>query len=277
MNIEVKIVIAYFKKQNKYFLAAGAIVSLILVLPLYKEWLPQQEFYMKAFYLAVPVFAGIAAGRIFSGWWAGKRLSKIETVLYQELNPEGFIRIFLPLVEQTPKETAEYVNGRVKLSYAYGILGNFEEGRKQIDRLQPEKLKLHVIAAASLVANQMVKISLWSDDRETAEKYLEELKELRDAAAGRAKSLAESLKNCIRLNEVWIDFISGKAIDDAYVEEEMNLSVNRAYRCEMQLLLGKMKLKKGDLQAAEEMLRPLARLDKELYFSREAARLLQNQ
>ena len=54
----------------------------------------------------------------------------------------------------------------------------------------------------------------------------------------------------------------------------LNLAVNRAYRTEMQLLLGKMKLEKGDLQAAEKLLEPLAELGKELYPAREAARLL---
>lgn len=274
MDVEVKIVVAYFKQQNKWFLAAGAAAALLLVFPLYKNWLPQQEFYMKAFYLAVPVFAGIAVGRVFSGWWAGKRLSRMDSVLYHELNPKGFIESFLPRVEGTPKETAEYVNGRVKLAYAYGLLGDFEESRKQMEGLHPENLHLHALAAASLMANQMVKTSLWSDDRETAENYMEILKSLRDAASERAKTLAESLKNCIRLNEVWIDFVSGKSIDDSYVEEEMNLAVNRAYRTEMQLLLGKMKLEKGDLQAAEKLLEPLAELGKELYPAREAARLL---
>lgn len=274
MDVEVKIVVAYFKQQNKWFLAAGAAAALLLVFPLYKNWLPQQEFYMKAFYLAVPVFAGIAVGRVFSGWWAGKRLSRMDSVLYYELNPKGFIESFLPRVEGTPKETAEYVNGRVKLAYAYGLLGDFEESRKQMEGLHPENLHLHALAAASLMANQMVKTSLWSDDRETAENYMEILKSLRDTASERAKTLAESLKNCIRLNEVWIDFVSGKSIDDSYVEDEMNLAVNRAYRTEMQLLLGKMKLEKGDLQAAEKLLEPLAELGKELYPAREAARLL---
>lgn len=274
MDVEVKIVVAYFRQQNKCFLAAGAIAALLLVLPLYKNWLPQQEFYMKAFYLTVPVFAGIAVGRIFSGWWAGKRLSRIESVLYNELEPERFIRIFLPLVERAPKETAEYVSGRVKLAYAYGFLGDFEESRKQMDSLQLEKLQLHALAAASLLANQMVKISLWSEDGETAEKYMEVLKNLRDTASGRAKTLAESLKNCIRLNEVWINFVKGEAFDEAYVEEEMKLAVNRAYRSEMQLLLGKMKLEKGETEAAKALLIPLTKMRKELYPAREAARLL---
>ena len=48
--------IGYFRRQNNWFMALGAGTVLLLLALFGKEWLSGQDFYMKAFYGAIPVF-----------------------------------------------------------------------------------------------------------------------------------------------------------------------------------------------------------------------------
>lgn len=255
-------------------MAWGAVGVLLALTPFYIKWLPAQEFYMKAFYVALPAFLGVVAGRVFSSWWAARKLRQMDLLLYEQEEPEEFIRVFAPLVRRAPVNTIEYVNGCVKLAYACEAMGRFEESLLWLQDVKPEQLQLHGLAARALVANQRARDYLLLGDTQQAGICLAELRELWETADGRAPALASGLKECVRLVQVWLDFLTGEDQDEAYISEEMELAKNRIYRAEMGLLLARMKMVKGDREESERLLVELTEMKDVFYTGREAARLL---
>lgn len=232
---------AYFKRENNLFMLLGAVLAVLLTVPFYRNWLPAQEFYIKAFYLALPAFGGVAVGRIFSGWWANRKIRRMEEILYEQNDPERFIREFSPLVERVPRQTIEYVSGRAKLAYAFEALGNFEESLILMEELRPEELRLHSLAACALLANQRARVYLLLEDTKKAEEQINCLREIREEAVRRAPTLAARIADCIRLAEVWLGFLKGESCETGYIEEEIQLAKNEIHKEEMKALLERMK------------------------------------
>ena len=112
------------------------------------------------------------------------------------------------------------------------------------------------------------------EDAKNPKEQLESLKELQNAAAGRVPALVSGLGDCICLAKVWLEFLQGKVCDEDYIIEEINLAKNGIHKSEMQLLLAKMELKRGETKKAEELLRKLAEYRPDLYSGREAAKIL---
>lgn len=232
--------IAYFKRQSNLFMILGAVLAVLLMMPVYRGWLPGQEFYIRAFYVALPAFVGVILGRMFAAWWSNRRMRALDGLLYEKNDPTAFIRALAPLVEQVPKETIEYVNGRLKLAYAYEAMGEYEKSLFLMEDLQPMNLRLHALAASSLLANQRARVYLLMEDVEKTEEQLLELKNLKETASGRAPALAKNLESCIRLTTVWLEFLKGESCDEAYIAEERDLAKNWIHRGEMERLLLKM-------------------------------------
>lgn len=266
--------IAYFRRQNNLFMILGAVGVLLLLTPFYRQWLLKQEFYMKAFYVALPAFLGVIAGRVCASLWANGRLRQIDEILYGKGEPETFIRVFEPLVKRAPANTIEYVNGRVKLAYAYEAMGLFDKSLEELCGVKPEGLQLHGLAAMALVANQRARTYLLMGDTGKAGACLQELKELQKTAERRALALAANLKECVRLAQVWLEFLLGEGCDEDYIAEEMELARHEIHRSEMGLLLARMRMYKGDEAAAKTLLVSLARSGDRLYAAREARRQL---
>ena len=112
------------------------------------------------------------------------------------------------------------------------------------------------------------------EDAKNAKEQLESLKELQNAAAGRVPALVSGLGDSICLAKVWLELQQGKVCDEDYIIEEINLAKNGIHKSEMQLLLAKMELKRGETKKAEELLRKLAEYRPDLYSGREAAKIL---
>lgn len=267
--------VAYFKRQNNRFMLFGAVVMLLMSAPFYKIWLPGQEFYVRAFFLALPAFAGVILGRLWASLWANRKLRQMDRLLYEKADPQAFIREFGPLVKRAPRQTIEYVNGQIKLAYAYEAMGQLEKGLELMKALKPEELRLHVLTASALMANQKARLYLLLEDLWGAEEQLENLRKLQQASLGRVPALVSSLKDCIRLTEVWLEFLQEKSCHEDYIVEEMNLAKNVIHKSEMQLLLAKMKQKQGESKKAEELLRGIMEYAPELYAGKEAVRLLE--
>ena len=267
--------VAYFKRQSNLFMLAGAVLTVLALMPFYRGWLSGQEFYMKAFYVALPAFVGVIIGRILASRWANRKLQRLDEMLYQQADTESFVRAFIPLVERAPKETAEYVNGRIKLAYAFEAEGEFEKSLELLDGLKPEELKIHSLAVSALLANQKMRDYLLMEAAGNAGLQLVSMKALQETASGRAPALATNLKECIRLAEVWLGFLEGMSCDSAYIAEEMKLAKNVIHKSEMQLLLAKMRLRQGKNEEAGELLRDLLESAPGLYAADEARRILE--
>lgn len=266
--------VAYFKRQNNLFMLAGALLGLLAAW-LARNGVIKDAGFAKPFMIALIVIIGIVAGRIFASLWASRKLKALNALLYGKAQPEEFIRRFSPIVERTPKETVEYVDGCCKLAYAYEALGEFEKGLNALKGLKPEQLKLHSLAGTALVTNQRARLYLMTEDTENVKPELTKLAGLESEAAMRAPSLAAGLKDCVKLCQTWLSFLEGGALDCDYIKEEISLAKNLIHKNEMRLLLAKAELAAQDTAAAKVLLNEIRGSGTGLYSQGQAEILLQ--
>lgn len=266
--------VAYFRKQNNLFMAAGAAIGFLFVFFNFNS-LRTRGTYAVLFLAALYIFLGVVVGRLLSSFWANRRIKKLTALLYQQGKPEEFLKQFTPIANRIPKDVVEYVDAQNKVAYAYEALGEFEKGLAIVDALKPEELKLHSLAGMSLTENQRMRFYLLMEDLERADGQLEKLRELKETAEGRAKTLAGNLKECVKLAENWLNFLKEETFDPVYIEEEIQYAGNRIHKSEMQLLLARMRRAAGEEEAARKLLNEAAESGEGLYAGTEAGRLLE--
>ncbi len=264
--------IAYFKLQNNLCMLAGAVIGFVLAVLNYDS-ISQRGGYAAVFFIALFVMIGIIIGRVVSSRLANRRVRKLTSLLYQEGKPQEFLDKFKPIADKIPNNVVEYVDARVKMAYAYEGLGEFEKGLQIVEALEPEKLKLHMLAGTSLTENQKMRLYLLTEDLEQSEHQLERLKELQQEAEGRANTLARNLAECVKLAENWLNFLRGESYDSAYIQEEIQLAGNRIHKSEMQILLARMRRSEGQEEAAKQLLKEAAESGEGLYGGRRARQL----
>ena len=204
-------------------------------------------------------FLGIIFSRILSAGYANRKLREMYRKLYAETKPQEFIDLFTPRLSQVPQNLAEYMDGRVRLSFAEEALGHFDRALELLADLRPEELKLHTLTASSLVVNQRAGIFLLEKDTAAAAEQIEDLKELRKMAEKRAATLASNLTQCIRLGEARIRAAEGAMTeeDEKYLQEEIRLSTNVIHQKEMQLALAEGYLLTDRQAEAEALLKEI--------------------
>lgn len=210
-------------------LAAAYICYPVLILPFARQ--------AGAFIIGLMAFAGVAAGRILSSWWANKHLEKLLAVLYRQQDPETFLMKFAPIVKKTPVNTAEYCSGIHHLAYAYEAMGSYDTALDLMNQAEPEKLKLHRLVCCAVAANQKMRLYLLKEDKEEARHWLEELRGMEECAKLRAPAVGKNLSACIRLGEVWLGCLDGNRDGRPYIEEEARLAENWIHKKEMESLL----------------------------------------
>ncbi len=264
--------IAYFKLQNNLCMLVGAVIGFVLAVLNYDS-ISQKGGYAAVFFIALFVMIGIIIGRVVSSRLANRRVRKLTSLLYQEGKPQEFLDKFKPIADKIPNNVVEYVDARVKMAYAYEGLGEFEKGLQIVEALEPEKLKLHMLAGTSLTENQKMRLYLLTENLEQSEHQLERLKELQQEAEGRANTLARNLAECVKLAENWLNFLRGESYNPDYIQEEVQLAGNRIHKSEMQILLARMRRSEGQEEAAKQLLKEAAESGEGLYGGRRARQL----
>lgn len=264
--------VVYFRKQNNLFMLLGGALGLIAAV------LTQGSLdvpgYIKMFFLLLPVMLGIVIGRIAAGFWANRRLRQLQAILYEQVRPEEFLNTFGPIVEKTPRETIAYVDGCVKLAYAYEALGRFEEAMACLTPLQPEKLKNHRLGGTALTFNAKMRLLLLQEKTDEAAACLESLRAIADTAMDRAPALGRNTRECVWLYENWLSVLRGQPADEEYLAEEVRLAKNRIHQSEIQLVLAQAAGNRGDAAQCRKLLTDAQASGSGLYAARRAGEWL---
>lgn len=266
--------VAYFKRQNILFLIVGALAGLAVAVLFFDQLTAGIPGYFKLFFLLLPMLLGAVVARIAAGRWANNRLKRIYGLLYTEVKPQEFLASFAPLVEKVPDITIEYVDGKNKLAYAYEAMGQFEKAMACIADVDTEKLKLHQLGGMAMTCNQQLRLQLLQEDAEAARESLAQLRNIGEAALVRAPALGKNTMECVRLAENWLAALEGEPADEAYLQEEINLSRNRIHKSEILLVLARVYRNMGDTARWEETLLEAMTQGRGLYAEGKARSLL---
>ncbi len=230
--------IAYYKKSSFFCGLGGAAVGVLLVILGYRGQIVGTGSPWPIYAVVLGAVLGWALGKSFSVSLASRRLRELEAVLYQEANPAAFLQTFVPLHSTLKNETAEYMDGCCKISFALEAEGKLEEALAQVEELKPLSLKEHALSTTALVCNQRCNVYLLQHNIPATREMLEVMTDLAARSEKRAPALCRNLKDCVRLHEARIACLEGRMdADTAYIEEEAQLSTNAIHRKEMQLSL----------------------------------------
>ncbi len=233
--------VAYFKLQNNLLMAVGALIGLAAGAAGFHSFISPAFGWAGLFVGALLAFAGVVIGRIFSSWYAGRRLGKLLSLLYKEDNPQTFLEKFEPVAARTPSQTVEYINGVHHLAYAWEAMGNYEKALELLEPLEPEKLRLHALVAQATVTNHKLRLHLLMKDTAQAASCLNDLTVLWELAIRRAPAVGQNLKECLRLSGIWLKALAQTAPlskeDFDYIREEISLANNPIHKREIEALL----------------------------------------
>lgn len=269
--------VAYFRKQNNLFMLLGGVLGLVLSILFFDQLTGSVPGYFRMFFVIFPVLVGVVVGRICAAFWANRKLREYNALLYEQVEPEKFLEKFTPLAEQAPKNSIAYVDGCVKLSYAYEALGRFEQAEELVASLKPEDLKNHALGGMAIASSQHIRVLLLQEKVDEAKDKLVELRNIAEAAVERAPTLGKNAQECVRLYENWLAVLEKQPVDEAYLEEEIQLSKNRIHKSEMQLLLARACENRGDVSQADELRLEVLGTGKGLWAEGEARLLLNTQ
>lgn len=268
---------AYFKRECYLISGLGAGVGLLAAIALYPGVISAQPGFIRMFYLALLVFIGFIAGRMYASLWANKRLDAINRILYQQGKPQEFIDCFRPIVLRTKPDSAEAMAGHIKLAFAMEALGKFQEASDSLENLNPDSLKLHALTVAANLRNQQLRLALLMNEPEKIDRYLADLRDLQEIAQNRAVTVASQLTQCIRLAECWLCVLRGQDTDESYLSEEIQLATNSIHKSEMQLLLAQAFHNRGDEEASTKMLLAARTCGQGLWTEKRADALIRQQ
>ena len=238
--------VGYFKKQNILFIMIGGLLGLAAAFVFAEPQIHILTVFMS-------VLAGVALGRLASTVWANKQLRKYNELLFTKVEPQKFLDEFAPIVERTPRNTVEYVDGCNKLAYAWEALGEFEKARDCLVALEPENLKRSAMSAMITTANNLARVQLLLGNAKEAQALTARLRLLAEDALPQDTALGKSTLNCVRLYENWLLVLSGEKADEDYLEKEVDRALNRIRKSELQLLLASAYDNIGESELADDL------------------------
>lgn len=274
--------IVYYKGMAKLMMAFGALLGAVMGYIQLGGKILNNENKTAVFIFALFIFFGIIVFRFVGAIVAGKKLKKVQGILYTEADPKRFLEVFEPVNAKVPHELAEYANGQNWISYAKEALGDFEGAWDAIKDLKPNELKIHALTTSALIVNQKSNLQILKRDYEAAEYQIEDLKHLKELADKRAKLLSANLDQQIKVHESRI--AAAKGNDDAdikYLEEEIQYATNVIYKKEIQLEVAEYYLRKADgdktkFDKAMELLNDIIKERKGLYTEKRAEELIEH-
>lgn len=222
----------------------------------------------------VPAVTGAGIGRLVYGVMTGRQLKKYNAILFEQVKPREFLEAFQPVAAAMPKNSLDYVESCNKLAYAHEALGRFEKSLEILEALEPETLKRKAVGAMATTYSNRVRVKLLSGNEEGAREALEQLRGVMAACGKKNASLAKSLATYIRLYENWLLVLSGQEADTEYLQLEVDRSMNRIRKSEMQLLLARAWEIAGDPEQADELRIETLSTGLGLWGEQEARRLL---
>jgi len=273
--------IVYYKRMANLLMVLGAIIGALMGVIHYHGKILGNEDKVAVFVFALFIFTGIIVFRFIGAILANKRLKEVQSRLFVEADPKGFLESFEPINARVPHNLAEYANGQHWISYAKEALGDFDGAWDAIKDLNPGELKIHALTTSSLIVNQKANLNILKRDFEAAAYQIDDLKHLKELADKRARMLSTNLEQQIRVQEARIAAAQGREDTDIqYLEEEIQYASNPIYKKEMQLEVAEFYLRKGNVDKdsfdkAMGLLRDIVSNRKGLYTEERADKLIE--
>lgn len=198
--------------------------------------------------------------------------------LYNQLDVEGFLRDYEPLLNVPVRSPNLYLMVRLHISNAYCAQGRFDDAIRllsstEVRQAKPEQMLVTRFALAS----NLCYCAEQQDDIETAKTYLEQLrsykKQLDDIQAQKPEKKRMVFNT--ELNEQCMKFLTtGKADIDVLKTQVQQNNTQQLHRITTSLWIARADLAANNRREAESILNQIIKLSPDLYPGKVAKKLL---
>jgi len=199
-------------------------------------------------------------------------------ILYNELDAEGFIARYKPLLEIPVKNPQLHLMLRLHLSNAYCALGRFEDAISLLKSTKPQKANAEQTTLFHFsIASNLCYCALQMNDLPAAREYLDTLlankKKLEAMQESKPKNKRMTFSTA--LNEACMKFLeTGKADVEFLRTQVQNNNTQQLHRVTTSLWIARAYLAENNRREAEKLLRRIVELAPNLYPGQCAADLL---
>lgn len=198
--------------------------------------------------------------------------------LYNQLDVEGFLRDYEPLLDIPVRNPNLYLMVRLHASNAYCAQGRFEDAVRLLSSTEIRKAKPEqMLVARFALASNLCYCAEQQDDIESAKAYLDQLrdykKQLDDMQAQKPEKKRMSFN--IELNEQCMKFLTtGKADIDVLKTQVQQNNTQQLHRITTSLWIARAYLAENNRREAENILEKIVKLAPGLYPGQAAKKYL---
>ena len=204
--------------------------------------------------------------------------SQLLSKLYNDLNVDGFLKVYEPKMDIRVKSRSVYLMVRMHISNAYCAQGRFDEAMDLLRSITIEDTKNHEddLLSRFAVTSNLCYFAEQKGDVETAKAFLEQLlafkKELVALQPGKPEK--KRMVFSTELNELVMQYMTtGKADIEALKTLTKN-NGQKLHRVTISLWIARAYLAENNRREAEKLLDQIIKAAPDLYPGREAAALL---
>lgn len=259
------------KLRNELILSAAILLGMIAVFILV---------FPGAGPLVIVLFSLVGIAAIFFTQYskAVNKHSSLLNILYNQMDAEGFLREYAPLLKMPVKDRNIYLMLRLHMSNAYCALGRFDEAEAILHTIkaEPGKKPEDELLTRFAVVSNLCYCAEQKNDVDTAKKYLDELiairKKLESMQEGKPKKKRMAFST--ELNEQCYALLTGGKVNTEALKEQVQRSSQQLHRVTTSLWVARADLAQNNRKEAESILNQIVKLAPHLYPGKVAADLL---
>lgn len=199
-------------------------------------------------------------------------------ILYNQLDAEGFLRVYAPLLDKEVKDKNVSLTIHLHMSNAYCALGRFDEARALLQRMKPvpgKKPENELLTRFAIVSN-LCYCAEQQNDIETAKKHLDELLSIRKKLEAMQESKPEKKRMAFstELNEQCYALLTGGKVNIETLKDQVQRSSQQLHRVTTSLWVARADLAANNRKEAESILNQIIKLAPHLYPGQVASELL---
>ena len=198
--------------------------------------------------------------------------------LYDQLNVEGFLRDYEPMLKIPVKNQNIALSVRLHTSNAYCAQGRFDDAIAVLSsaNVQPGKNEEETLLTRFAIISNLCSCAEQKNDIETAKKYMNELLALKKKleALQESKPMKKRMVFSTELNEQCYKYLTTGKADIEALKNLVKNNSQQLHKITISLWIARAELSANNRREAEKLLEQIVKLAPDLYPGKVAAQLL---
>lgn len=204
--------------------------------------------------------------------------SQLLARLYNQLNVEGFLREYEPMLSLPVKNQNIALSVRLHASNAYCAQGRFDEAMALLSSftVQPTKKPEDDLLSRFAIVSNLCYCAEQKNDLDAAKKYMDDLLELKKQLEAMQTSKPEKKRMVFNteLNEQCLQYLTTGKADIEALKKLVQNNTQQLHKITISLWIARIYLSMNNRREGEKLLQQIVKLAPDLYPGKVAAQLL---